>query len=129
MWENITGVPQQLLLEAAKIYATAERAAIFYTLGITEHTCGTDNVMSLANLAMLTGNLGKLNAGVNPMRGQNNVQGSCDMGALPNVYSGYQRVTDPAARGNFEKAWGVKLPDKVGLMLPDMIDAAVAGKL
>ncbi|HEY3426092.1 MAG TPA: formate dehydrogenase subunit alpha, partial [Negativicutes bacterium] len=127
--ENITGVPKHLLMEAAKIYATAERASIFYTLGITEHICGTDNVMSLANLAMLTGNVGKLNAGVNPMRGQNNVQGSCDMGALPNVYSGYQPVTNIGAREKFEKAWGVKLSDKVGLMIPDMFDASIAGKL
>lgn len=127
--ENITGVPAQLLQEAAEIYATAERAAIFYTLGITEHTCGTDNVMSLANLAMLTGNVGKPHSGVNPMRGQNNVQGSCDMGALPNVYSGYQKVDDPQVRAKFEQAWGVGLSDKVGLMLPDMIDAAVAGNL
>lgn len=127
--ESITGVPQHLVYEAAKIYATAERAAIFYTLGITEHICGTDNVMSLANLAMLTGNVGKPNAGVNPMRGQNNVQGSCDMGALPNVYSGYQKVTDAQAREKHEKAWGVKLPDQVGLMIPEMFDAAVDGKL
>ncbi|MBP2637554.1 MAG: putative formate dehydrogenase [Firmicutes bacterium] len=127
--EKITGVPKHLLFEAAKMYATAERASIFYTLGITEHTCGTDNVMSLANLAMLTGNVGKLYSGVNPMRGQNNVQGSCDMGALPNVYSGYQKVNDPQVQGKFEKAWGVNLSDKVGYMLPDMIDASIAGKL
>ncbi len=127
--QNITGVPAHLLREAARIYATAERAAIFYTLGITEHTCGTDNVMSLANLAMLTGNVGKLNSGVNPMRGQNNVQGSCDMGALPNVYSGYQKVNDPQSQEKFEKAWGAKLSAELGLMLPDMIDAAVEGKL
>ena len=85
--------------------------------------------MSLANLAMLTGNVGKLNAGINPLRGQNNVQGSCDMGALPNVYSGYQRVDNPQIQDKFEKAWGVKLSDKVGLMLPDMFDAAIAGSL
>jgi len=127
--EKITGVSQNLLREAARIYATHERASIFYTLGITEHICGTDNVMSLANLAMLTGNVGKINSGVNPMRGQNNVQGSCDMGALPNVYSGYQRVDNPQAQEKFEKAWHVKLSDKIGLMLPDMFDAAIAGTL
>jgi len=127
--EGITGVPQHLLREAAQIYATNERASIFYTLGITEHICGTDNVMSLANLAMLTGNVGKLNSGINPMRGQNNVQGSCDMGALPDVYSGYQRIDNPQVQEKFEKAWGVKLSDKIGLMLPDMFDAAIAGSL
>ncbi len=127
--ESITGVPQKLLQAAARIYATNERASIYYTLGITEHICGTDNVMSLANLAMLTGNVGKLNSGVNPLRGQNNVQGACDMGALPNVYSGYQKVDDPQVREKFEKNWGVKLSDKIGLMLPDMFDATVAGKL
>ncbi|HWR40782.1 MAG TPA: formate dehydrogenase subunit alpha [Patescibacteria group bacterium] len=127
--EAITGVPKHLLFEASKMYATAERASIFYTLGITEHTCGTDNVMSLANLAMLTGNVGKLFSGVNPMRGQNNVQGACDMGALPNVYSGYQPVTNTAAAEKFEKAWGAKMSTQVGLMMPDMFDAAIAGNL
>ncbi|BBB89775.1 formate dehydrogenase H [Methylomusa anaerophila] len=127
--EGITGVPQHLLREAARLYATAECAQAFYTLGITEHVCGTDNVMSLANLVMMTGNIGKPNAGLNPMRGQNNVQGACDMGALPNVFSGYQKVTDAAAREKFEKAWGVKLPDKAGLMIPDMFDAAISGDL
>jgi formate dehydrogenase alpha subunit len=127
--ENITGVPALLLYEAAKLYATAERAAIFYTLGITEHTCGTDNVMSLANLAMLTGNVGKPAAGVNPLRGQNNVQGACDMGALPNVLPGYQQVKWPDIRQKFAAAWGAPVPDKPGLTLPDMFDAAVRGDL
>ncbi len=126
---KVTGVPQEKLYEAARIYATAERAQIFYTLGITEHTCGTDNVMSLANLAMLTGNMGKENAGVNPLRGQNNVQGACDMGALPNVYPGYQSVVDPVVHAKFEKAWGAKLDNKLGFMIPDMFDGAVEGKL
>ncbi len=129
MVEKVTGVPQAQLYEAAKIYATAERAQIFYTLGITEHTCGTDNVMSLANLAMLTGNVGKENSGVNPLRGQNNVQGACDMGALPNFLPGYQPVMEPKFRGKFEQAWGMKLDDKVGFMIPDMFDGAVDGKL
>ena len=127
--EKITGVSKELLIEAAKLYANAERAQTFYTLGITEHVCGTDNVMSLANLVMLTGNIGKLNTGLNPMRGQNNVQGACDMGALPNVYPGYQKVIDSVTREKFEKAWGVKLSDKLGMMIPDMFDAGVAGKL
>lgn len=127
--ENITGVAKELLAKAAEMYATAERAQTFYTLGITEHVCGTDNVMSLANLVMLTGNIGKPHAGLNPMRGQNNVQGSCDMGALPNVFSGYQPVTQEAAREKFEKAWKTKLSDKVGMMIPDMFDNAITGKL
>jgi formate dehydrogenase alpha subunit len=127
--EKITGVPAGLLLEAAKLYATSERASIFYTLGITEHTCGTDNVMSLANLAMLTGNVGKPSAGVNPLRGQNNVQGACDMGALPNVLPGYQQVKWPDIRAKFGQAWSAELPEKPGLMLPDMFDAAVKGEL
>lgn len=127
--EKITGVPQSLLFEAAEIYGTAEKAQIFYTLGITEHVCGTDNVMSLANLTLLTGNIGKPNTGLNPMRGQNNVQGSCDMGALPNVYPGYQKVDAPSVQEKFEKAWGVKLSNKIGLMIPDMFDKAISGEL
>jgi formate dehydrogenase alpha subunit len=127
--EAITGVKQELSLAAAELYSLEERAAIFYTLGITEHTRGTDNVMSLANLAMLTGNVGKPSAGVNPLRGQNNVQGACDMGALPNFLPGYQQVSYPDIRQKFEKAWGVKLPAKPGLLLPDMFDAAVRGDL
>ncbi len=121
---KITGVPVEQLEEAARIYATAESAQIFYTLGITEHICGTDNVMSLANLALLTGNLGKECSGVNPLRGQNNVQGACDMGALPNVYSGYQQVANPVVQAKFEAAWGVSLDPKPGFMIPDMFDAA-----
>lgn len=127
--ESITGVSGQSLYAAAKIYATVERASIFYTMGITEHVCGTDNVISLANLAMLTGNVGKPGTGVNPLRGQSNVQGSCDMGALPNVYPGYQAVTNPQTRQKFEQAWGVKLSEKPGMTIPDMMDAAVRGDL
>jgi len=126
---EITGVPVEQLVEAARMYATTERAMIFYTLGITEHTTGSDNVMSLANLAMLTGNVGKKYSGVNPLRGQNNVQGSCDMGALPNDYPGYQKVTDPQARAKFEKAWGVELSPNTGYYLPDMFPAAIAKEL
>lgn len=126
---KVTGIPVEQMIEAARIYATAERAQIFYTLGITEHTCGTDNVMSLANLAMLTGNVGKENSGVNPLRGQNNVQGACDMGALPNVYPGYQNVSSPTIRTKFEEAWGVPLNPNPGFMIPDMFETAVNKKL
>lgn len=126
---KITGVPVEQLMEAARIYATAERAQIFYTLGITEHVYGTDNVMTMANLALLTGNIGKENAGVNPLRGQNNVQGACDMGALPNVYSGYQAVINPTMREKFEAAWGVTLDPKPGFLIPDMFAAAVSKDL
>lgn len=126
---KITGISEEQLLEAARIYASAERAQIFYTLGITEHTYGTDNVMTMANLALLTGNLGKESSGVNPLRGQNNVQGACDMGALPNVYPGYQNVTNPAMQEKFEKLWGVSLNSKLGFLIPDMFEAAHAGSL
>lgn len=122
---KITGVPIEQMVEAAQMYATAERAQIFYTLGITEHTCGTDNVMSTANLALLTGNIGKESSGVNPLRGQNNVQGACDMGALPTDYPGYQKVVSPAVRAKFEEAWGVPLSSKPGFMIPDMFEGAI----
>lgn len=126
---KITGVPLEQMVEAARMYATADRAQIFYTLGITEHTCGTDNVMSCANLALLTGNIGKESSGVNPLRGQNNVQGACDMGALPTDYPGYQKVANPTSRAKFEEAWGVSLNPKPGFMIPDMFDAAVEKNL
>jgi formate dehydrogenase alpha subunit len=121
---EITGVPVNDLNRAAKIYATNKPSAILYAMGITQHTSGHQNVLAIANLAMVTGNIGKPGAGVNPLRGQNNVQGSCDMGALPNVFTAYQRVTDSAAREKFENAWGVKLPDKNGLTVVEMLDAA-----
>jgi len=126
---EMTGVSVADLYAVARLYAGAPEALICYTLGITEHVCGVYNVMSIANLAMLTGHIGRDGSGVNPLRGQNNVQGACDMGALPNVFSGYQAVTDPGARAGFEKAWGVTLPDKTGLMIPDMFEAALAGKI
>lgn len=126
---EITGVPAELLFQAAELYAKAERAAIFYTLGITEHITGTDNVMTLANLAMLTGNIGKPSAGVNPLRGQNNVQGACDAGALPDVLPGYQKVRSQEARQKFEKAWQCRLSDIPGMTIPAMFDAAKMGKL
>jgi formate dehydrogenase major subunit len=128
--EGITGVPQDDLRKAARLYAGATRASIFYAMGITQHITGTDNVKSLANLAMLCGNVGIEGGGVNPLRGQNNVQGACDLGALPNVYTGYQRVTDEEARKKFEEAWGVKgLPAHVGLTVTEMVPAAAKGDL
>ncbi len=128
--EQITGIPANELIEAARMYAAAERGCILYCMGITQHTTGTDNVKSLANLAMLCGNLGIEGGGVNPLRGQNNVQGACDMGGLPDVYSGYQKVIDPAAREKMETAWNVSdLPDKPGLKVTQMIPAAHDGNL
>lgn len=124
--EKITGIPKEDLIEAARLYAKAKPAAICYTMGITQHITGTDNVKSLANLAMLCGNLGIEGGGVNPLRGQNNVQGCCDMGGLPNVFSGYQVVTSKEVREKMAKAWGVKeLPDKVGLKVTEMIPKAM----
>lgn len=121
---RITGVARDKIAEAARLYATTKPATILYTLGITEHSHGTDNVIAVANLAMLTGNIGKPSSGVNPLRGQNNVQGACDMGCLPNVYPGYQAVTDPANREKFETAWGCSLPSEPGLFLTEIFDAA-----
>ncbi len=119
---EIARVPADQIREIARTLAANRPGALCYTLGITEHTCGKNNVMSTANLQMLLGNLGMEGGGVNPLRGQNNVQGACDMGALPNVFHGYQAVTDPAAREKFAKAWNVpSLPDKPGLMIPDMM--------
>lgn len=127
--ETITGVPARLLELAAHEYATTEHAQIFYTLGITEHCWGTDNVLSIANLAMLTGHVGKPSSGVNPLRGQNNVQGACDMGALPDVFPGYRKVTDPGERKRFEDAWGVALPSVRGFTIPEMFSAAMNGDI
>jgi formate dehydrogenase major subunit len=126
---GITGIATADLERAAEYYAKAERASILYTMGITQHTTGVDNVKSLANLAMLTGNLGKESTGINPLRGQNNVQGACDMGGLPNVYTGYQPVTDPAVKQKFEKAWEAKLSDKIGLTATEMFPAILDGKM
>ena len=127
--EKIIGVPAEHIRKAARLYATADKAAIFYTLGITEHVCGTETVRTIANLAMLTGHIGKPSSGVNPLRGQNNVQGASDMGTMPDRFHGYQFVDDQAARERFEKAWGVKLPTTKGLMSPEMFDAANNGRL
>jgi len=128
--EKITGIPPERLRKLARKLASVKPVMLCYTLGITEHTCGVNNVVSVANLQMLLGNMGVESGGVNPLRGQNNVQGACDMGALPNVYHGYQKVVDPDARAKFEKAWGVEaLPDKIGLMMPDMFDGLIDGKI
>ena len=127
--KRITGVAPADLEQAARMYGEADKGAIVYCMGITQHTSGTDNVKACANLAMLTGNVGRESTGVNPLRGQNNVQGACDMGALPDVYSGYQSVQDEKARKKFEEAWGVKLPARPGLTLTEMTDAALKGSL
>ena len=104
------------------MYAEGSPSAIFYTLGITEHTCGTENVMNLANLAMLCGHIGKPSSGVNPLRGQNNVQGGCDMGAIHSVFPGYQKVADEAMREKFGTAWGVEIPTNKGGRVTDFIE-------
>jgi formate dehydrogenase alpha subunit len=127
--EKITGIPKEDIMKAARMFGKSDRAGIFYTMGITQHVCGTDNVGAIANLAMLTGALGKPHAGVNPLRGQNNVQGACDSGALPNTYPGYQPVEMPQVKAKFEDAWGVKLADKKGLTSTEMIPAAHDGKI
>jgi formate dehydrogenase alpha subunit len=128
--ERISGVPAADLRRAARLYGSAKAAAIVYAMGITQHITGTDNVKSLANLAMLCGNVGIEGGGVNPLRGQNNVQGACDMGGLPNVFSGYQPVTDPDRRWKMEAAWGVRnLPDWVGLTMTEMLPAIPEGRI
>jgi len=126
---EITGIPAADLTAAARLYGKAKPAAILYTMGITQHTTGTDAVKSLANLAMLCGNVGVPGGGVNPLRGQNNVQGACDMGGLPDVYPAYQQVADEALRAKFQQAWGVSLSDKPGLTLVEMMHAAAEGKI
>jgi len=128
--EEISGIPADDLRAAARMYASNKPAAILYAMGITQHTTGTDNVKSCANLAMLTGNMGVPGGGVNPLRGQNNVQGACDLGGLPNVYSGYQAVTAPEMKAKFEQAWGVEgLSDQLGLTVTEMMPAAEEGKV
>ena len=128
--ESITGIPAEDIVETARVYAGAKPGSILYCMGITQHTTGTDNVKSLANLAMLCGNLGVAGSGVNPLRGQNNVQGACDMGGLPNVFSGYQPVTNDDIRQKMEQAWGVTdLPAKPGLTVTQMIPKAHDGEI
>jgi len=125
----ITGVTADKIIQAAHIYATNAPASILYAMGLTQHTHGTDNVTAVADLAMVTGNVGEPSTGVNPLRGQNNVQGACDMAALPNVYPGYQAVVNPDLQVKFEKAWGAKLDDKVGLTLTQMFEAIDEGRV
>jgi formate dehydrogenase alpha subunit len=128
--EKITGIPSELLIQASKLYAKTKKAMIVYSMGITQHTTGVDNVKSLANLAMLTGHVGFPSSGVNPLRGQNNVQGACDVGALPNVFSGYQDVDDGQVRDKFEKIWAVEnLPAKPGLTVTEIFKKAKEGKV
>jgi formate dehydrogenase major subunit len=122
-----TGVPADDLRAAARLYATGGRAAIYYGLGVTEHSQGTTAVMAIANLAMATGNYGKPGCGVNPLRGQNNVQGACDMGSFPHELSGYRHISDKGVRSIFETAWNVVLDPEPGLRIPNMLDAAEAG--
>jgi len=125
--EPLTGVPASDLRGAARLYATGGNAAIYYGLGVTEHSQGSTTVMAIANLAMATGNLGRPGVGVNPLRGQNNVQGACDMGSFPHEFSGYRHVSDDAAREMFETVWGVDIDNEPGLRIPNMLDAAVDG--
>jgi len=127
--EKITGVPAAMIREVARAYATTPKAGIYYTLGITEHTCGTDNVYALSNLVMMTGHLGKRSAGMNPLRGQNNVQGANDAGATPVFYPGYQRADDPEVRAKFAAAWDVPQSDSEGLNLNVMMKAMADGRL
>ncbi len=125
--ESQTGVPARLVREAARLYAGAGNAAIYYGLGVTEHSQGSTMVMGIANLAMATGNIGREGVGVQPLRGQNNVQGSCDMGSFPHEFSAYRHVSDPIVRGLFESAWGVPLEAEPGLRIPNMFEAALDG--
>lgn len=126
--EDITGVKAEKVREAARAFATAKNASIYYGLGVTEHSQGSTTVMGIANLALATGNMGREGVGVNPLRGQNNVQGSCDMGSFPHELPGYQHVSDAVARARFEKVWGVELDDEPGLRIPNMFDAALSGE-
>jgi formate dehydrogenase major subunit len=125
--EAASGVPAKLLREAARLYATGGNAAIYYGLGVTEHSQGSTMVLAIANLAMATGNIGREGVGVNPLRGQNNVQGSCDMGSFPHELPGYRHVSDNTARTLFESAWGVSLSNEPGLRIPNMFEAALEG--
>ncbi len=126
---EIAGLEPEQVVAAARLFASADRAMIVYAMGITQHSHGVDNVRAVSNLALLTGNIGRPGTGVNPLRGQNNVQGACDMGALPDVYSGYQKVADPAAREKFSAAWGVPLPEFPGLKSTLALEKAAAGEI
>jgi len=126
--EKISGVPAEAIRGAARLYAAAGNGAIYYGLGVTEHSQGTTAVMAIANLAMATGNIGRPGVGVNPLRGQNNVQGSCDMGSFPHELSGYRHVSDDGARAMFETLWGMPVDAEPGLRIPNMLDAAIEGR-
>ncbi|MFJ0393453.1 formate dehydrogenase subunit alpha [Bordetella bronchiseptica] len=125
--QEVTGVPAQLVRGAARLYATGGNGSIYYGLGVTEHSQGSTTVMAIANLAMATGNIGREGVGVNPLRGQNNVQGSCDMGSFPHELPGYRHISDDAVRGEFERDWGVTLQPEPGLRIPNMFEAALGG--
>ena len=127
MVAEISGVPANVIRDAARLYASADNAAIYYGLGVSEHSQGSTMVMGMANLAMATGNIGRTGVGVNPLRGQNNVQGSCDMGSFPHELPGYRPVQDDAVRSSFEAHWGVELDPEPGFRIPNMFDAAIAG--
>eukprot|EP01013_Petalomonas_cantuscygni_P040686 TRINITY_DN727_c0_g1_i1.p1 TRINITY_DN727_c0_g1~~TRINITY_DN727_c0_g1_i1.p1 ORF type:complete len:954 (+),score=184.02 TRINITY_DN727_c0_g1_i1:303-3164(+) len=126
--EPVTRVPSEELRAAARLFATGGNGAIYYGLGVTEHSQGSSTVMAIANLAMATGNIGRPGVGVNPLRGQNNVQGACDMGSFPHELSGYRHVSDAATRALFEEDWGVPIDSEPGLRIPNMLDAAVDGE-
>lgn len=121
--EEISGVPKDQLVEAARLFGKAGKAALYWCMGSTQHTSGVNGVHTLINLALMTGNVGKRGTGLNPLRGQNNVQGACDMGCLPNVFPGYKPVTDSGHREMLEKAWGATLSDKPGLAMTQMVDS------
>ena len=124
---SLSGVPAELIRGAARLYATGGNGAIYYGLGVTEHSQGSTTVIAIANLAMATGNIGRRGVGVNPLRGQNNVQGSCDMGSFPHELPGYRHISGDATRDIYESLWGVKLDNEPGLRIPNMLDAAVDG--
>ena len=127
---DICELPKEDIIEAAKIYALSDVASIFYAMGVTQHSTGTNGVISLSNLALITGNIGKLGGGLNPLRGQNNVQGACDMGCLPNNYPGYQKVTTPEVQSKFKKAWDVEnLSEEVGLTVTEVPDAILEDRV
>jgi formate dehydrogenase alpha subunit len=127
--ESVSGVQADQIREAARLYAKANRAAIYWGMGISQSTHGTDNALSLTNLALMTGHIGKPGTGLNPLRGQNNVQGCSDSGGLPNVFTAYQRVDDPAIRARFEAVWHTPLPPEPGLTVTEMVDGALLGKI
>lgn len=127
--EQETGIPAAVIKDTARAYALAAKATILYTMGLTQHVCGTDNVLTVANLALLCGQIGRESTGLNPLRGQNNVQGACDMGALPNVFTGYQPIQDKQTRNFFSEAWGVGLNEQPGKTVGEMMDGALEGTI